>query len=300
MKEDTDAAPVPAAQDPQQLLAWEARHRPRAGIAGLIAAAALLAFNVLQQILERDIPSVSGLESLERATQPNPVGNLPSLQTPVFEYLNSKGGIAIGVAISALIGYIAVGWVTGFLGVATRARLPHIRRFVMYLPIVGGVLLGLGFLLSQLGRQQIVSDFLDGPRTVEAATSLSSVMLDVSRLLLPLGGLVLAVGIVIISLNAMRAGLLTRMLGYLGIASGAFMVLVPLPIVQIFWLAAVGAILLGRWPGGVPIAWRTGNAEPWPAPAPRQPRQRQTAPEPEGVQLDKAPSAPRRKRKKRN
>ena len=67
----------------------------------------------------------------------------------------------------------------------------------------------------------------------------------------------------------MRAGLLTRMLGYIGIAAGAMMVLLPLPIVQIFWLAALGFILLGRWPGGAPLAWRTGQAEPWPAPSAR-------------------------------
>ena len=74
----------------------------------------------------------------------------------------------------------------------------------------------------------------------------------------------------------MRVGLLTRMLGYLGIAAGALMVLVsPLPIVQIFWLAALGFILLGRWPGGAPPAWRTGQAEPWPTARP--PRRRHPA-----------------------
>ena len=65
----------------------------------------------------------------------------------------------------------------------------------------------------------------------------------------------------------MRAGLLTRMLGYLGIAAGAMLVLFPLPIVQVFWLAALGVLLLGRWPGGEPPAWRSGQAEPWPAPS---------------------------------
>jgi hypothetical protein len=78
------------------------------------------------------------------------------------------------------------------------------------------------------------------------------------------------------------------------------MVLVPLPIVQIFWLAALGFILLGRWPGGAPPAWRTGQAEPWPTPPPRQ---RAPRPAADGPSLEKAPTPPssaRRKRKKRN
>ena len=44
-------------------------------------------------------------------------------------------------------------------------------------------------------------------------------------------------------------GLLTRMLGYIGIASGAMMVLFPLPIVQIFWFGALGFVLLGALAG---------------------------------------------------
>ena len=76
----------------------------------------------------------------------------------------------------------------------------------------------------------------------------------------------------------MRAGLLTRMLGYIGIASGAMMVLFPLPIVQIFWLGAFGFVLLGRWPGGELPAWKTGEAVPWPTPERPPPRQRRGAP----------------------
>lgn len=292
----TDDTGSPA-QDPEQILAWEKRHRPRAAVAAFIAALAMLALNVLSPMLEADIPRPSGLEALQRGASTEPVAQMPSLQTPVFEYFHDEATLGLGVAISGLIGYIAIGWTAGFLGVATRARLPHIRRFVMYLPIVGGVLFGIAVMLSEFGRRQLVDDFLAGPRTVEAASALSSPLLDVARIMLPIGNLLLAVGTVIISLNAMRAGLLTRMLGYLGIAAGAFMVLVSLPIVQIFWLASVGFILVGRWPGGVPPAWRTGNAEPWPDPPPRQPRQPRQ-PATEGVSMEKTRT--RRKRKKRN
>jgi hypothetical protein len=87
------------------------------------------------------------------------------------------------------------------------------------------------------------------------------------------GTIALAFAYVIISLNAMRAGLLSRFMGILGIIVGALIVLPLLPqgvpIVQIFWLGAVGFLFLGLWPGGRGPAWETGEATPWPTPQAR-------------------------------
>ena len=288
-------------QDAETNLAWEARHRPRAAIAALVAALGLLVFNVAQQILDRDMPSASGLATLERAVQPGSVGDLPSLQGVVFEYMDTKNALVMAIMLGGLIGFIGVGWAVGFLAVATRARMPQLRRIMVYAPIVGGVVLGLSVLSLQIGRLMVVSDFLDGPRTVDAVLNSSNGLIQLAQVLLLLGTFSLAVGMVLVSLNAMRTGLLTRMLGYLGVAAGAMMVLVPLPIVQIFWLVALGFILLGRWPGGAPPAWRTGAAEPWPVPERAQRGTPRTAPE-TGPSLEKAaaPAGARRKRKKRH
>ena len=120
-----------------------------------------------------------------------------------------------------------------------------------------------------------------------------------------------------ISLNAMRVGLLTRFMGVLGIITGALQILPlagPLPVVQCFWLLLLGLLFRGRWPGGQPPAWRTGNAEPWPSSAEmREQRQRAAAarrgevvepPEPEpgrrrGRRALARRSARKRKRKRR-
>ncbi len=106
----------------------------------------------------------------------------------------------------------------------------------------------------------------------------------------------------IVSLNAMRVGLLTKLFGYIGIVAGALLVLVPLPVVQIFWLGGLGFLFLGRWPGGDPPAWRTGKAEPWPSAGrgragPRR-AHGQPASQPASPQQAK-PSSGRSKRKKR-
>jgi hypothetical protein len=39
------------------------------------------------------------------------------------------------------------------------------------------------------------------------------------------------------------------------------------PVVQTFWLLAIAYLISGRWPTGVPPAWRSGRAEPWPSSA---------------------------------
>ena len=295
------AEPEPAIANPEQQLAWEKRHRPRAGIASLVAAVGLLTFYVLQQVLQRDMPKVSGLETFVRAARPGDVGALPSLQTAFFEYLDTKTVLVLLIGLGGFVGWLGVAWAVGFLGVATRARVPQMRRFIVYIPIVGGVVLGVSVLMSQLGSLQVVSEFLDSNRTVKAATDADNGLVVYARLLYQLGTLALAVGLVLIALNAMRAGLLTRMLGYIGIASGAMMVLFPLPIVQIFWLGAFGFVLLGRWPGGELPAWATGEAVPWPTPERPPPRQRRgaAAPAPE-TGASSSPAPVRRKRKKRS
>ncbi len=81
------------------------------------------------------------------------------------------------------------------------------------------------------------------------------------------GTIALAFSYVIIALNAMRAGLLSRFMGILGIIVGALIVLPLLPqgipIVQIFWLGGLGMLFLGVWPGGRGPAWETGEPAPW-------------------------------------
>jgi hypothetical protein len=279
---------VTAVVDPEKTLAWEARHRVRAGIAASVGALGLLVFYITQQLLQRDSPTSSGLETLERAARPGQVGKLPSLQTPFFEYLDSKPGLVLAVGVAGLIGFSGLAWAGGFLGVVTRARVPTLRRWLIYFPIVGGVVVGIGWLLSQIGSVVLTNDFLAGPRTVEAAQDDANTIVIAAAIMFRLGGLVLAIGLVIISLNAMRAGVLTRLFGYIGVIAGALNVLCPLPVVQVFWVGGLGLLFLGRWPGGDLPAWRTGKAEPWPGPPPRQPRSATK------------PAAERRKRKKRH
>ncbi len=86
-----------------------------------------------------------------------------------------------------------------------------------------------------------------------------------------LGLLALLVAAVYTMLNAQRVGLVTRMMGGVGIALAVLSVLplplpLPGPILLVFWFGFLGMLLLGRLPRGRPPAWDAGVAIPWPRP----------------------------------
>jgi hypothetical protein len=285
------------AEDPQKQLEWEARQRPRAGIAAVIAVLAMLGGLIALSMFD-DVPNPSGLETLQRAVQPGPVAQLPSLQIDAMHYVVDHQASILAISFLGLLAPIAGGWAMGFLAVATRARRPELRRWVVYLPIVGGVLTGLAFFLLR-GVDVVMNAHrvLDSPRTVADATKVSGLFIFGNALGF-FGQLASGGGYVLVGLNAMRAGLLTRALGILSIATGVFTVLAgQLGLLLQLMVQAVLALMFFRfWMGGIPPAWNTGRAEPWPSRQPPPPRAAgEPAPQPAG------PGEPRRgKRKKRH
>ena len=110
------------------------------------------------------------------------------------------------------------------------------------------------------------------------------------------GSFALLFGLAVTSLNAMRVGLLTRFMGILGmiVAATFLLPLDQLGIIRSLWLRALGALLLGRWPSGVPPAWSTGEAVPWPTQQDaREARARARAEEGDGDATPAAADAPR-------
>jgi hypothetical protein len=93
----------------------------------------------------------------------------------------------------------------------------------------------------------------------------------------------------------------------LGIICGAALVLLPQNPIVVFWLLAVALLFARRWPQGMPPAWETGRAEPWPSStevAEQRAAARAQARESEPEVSENGPSAPnvsssKRKRKRR-
>jgi hypothetical protein len=236
---------------------------------------------------------------------------------------NQRGALEIIGAIVNALGLVGLGVTLYFLFQAVRPRRPEVSQGTWIVAVVGAVLAALGGIAYAATIMAKAHQFVThGAQTYPQANALLSgggvAILQYAGLL---GSLLLAVGFVLISLNAMRVGLLTRFLGYLGMAAAAASLLLigssPALLIEVAWLLAVAYLLAGRWPNGDPAAWRTGEAVPWPSAADqREQRQRaggrgQPAPKPARQGNGKAPepvvaasagsrsTTPKRKRKRR-
>jgi hypothetical protein len=300
---------VAVADSTEEQLTWEARQRPRAAVAAVIGALLTFGADIWSNQIFSGAPRSGLLEALQNAERPGPVGQARSVRDGFYAFYNDHAGEVIAASVARAIGLIAVGWLLSFLAAATRARRPQLPRAATWLPLVGAVLQAVAALMGTFASAAGVSTYLSGPRTVDAAGEVtSSSVLVASSFIGLVGQFALAAAFVLICLNAMRAGLLTRFMGVVGIFVGVFIIipLVPLSTLQTFWLIAVAVMLFGAWPGaGVPPAWRTGHEEPWPsaagagrrgaaasaaAPSAGEPAQERTP----------APGAARRKRKRRS
>jgi hypothetical protein len=303
---------VAVADSTETQLTWEARQRPRAAIAAILGALLTLAADLWSGAIFRDAPHSGLLEALQKAAEPGPVGTARSGRDAFYAFYNAHATEVIAASVLRALGLLALGWMLTFLAAATRSRRAELPRMATYLPLVGAVLQAVASLLGTVASATSVSDYLSGPRTVDAAADVTSSSLLVASSFIGLvGQFALAAAFVLICLNAMRAGLLSRFMGVLGIIVGVLNIIPigPLPIVQTFWLVAIGVLLFGAWPGaGIPPAWRTGRAEPWPSQAEMAERRRAAAQarrgEPVSAPAEPAPVQPptepaRRKRKRR-
>jgi hypothetical protein len=221
----------------------------------------------------------------------------------------------IGSFASAL-GSFALAFTLWFLWGSTITRDPKVKpRIIGIIAVLGCVLSGISVVAYVANYGIQAHHFVNhGSQTYpEANALLTKSTLVIPQITNDFGLLLVAVGYVMVSLNAMRVGLLTRFMGYLGIIGGVLTIIpiVPIPIVEAYWLVALAYLFSGRWPSGVPPAWSSGTAEPWPKAqrAAREPllgRGRakpvpEPAPEPVGAPApgSSRSTTPKRKRKRR-
>jgi hypothetical protein len=235
---------------------------------------------------------------------------------------NKRGSLEILGTVINGIGLLGLAATLMFLFNAARARKPQMNQATWITAIAGGVLAAIGGVAYGVVISSKAHDFAThGAQTYPQANQLlGGTALAALQYAGLLGSLLLAVSFVLIALNAMRVGLLTKFMGYLGmIAAGASLLLIgsaPALLIEVFWLLAVGYLLAGRWPNGDPAAWKTGQAEPWPTAAEVREQRQQVAakrrngrgesrkPEPEPAPVPAAPQStrsttPKRKRKRR-
>ena len=190
--------------------------------------------------------------------------------------VDAQGSVFTTGAVLSGIGTLLLAVVLWYLFTATKARRPELQKTALILAIAGPILLAVAAILVQLNLIDRAGEFLaSGPQTETRADDLVADRPVLIQSLGLSGALALAFATIMIAQNAMRVGLLTKFLGILGIVVGALYVLgmiFPLgtDVIRLFWLIAVGLVILGWWPGGRGPTWETGVAEEWLSPAQRR------------------------------
>lgn len=228
-------------------LEWEARAGRIAAIAAWIAAALIIAALVWR------------------------IAVLPHGANTVKEFLpdvEAHKGAFMASAVLTGLGMLVFIPPLLFLYEAARFRREELPSVARILAIAGPLLFAICSVWFQVRQAHAADVFLHG--AVKTNKHAEDVLRNSTT---AVAGLSLAASIasglatIIISLNAMRAGLLSRFMGVLGIILGALFVLplIASPIIQLFWLIALGLLFVGIWPGqGRGPAWATGEAIPWP------------------------------------
>jgi hypothetical protein len=262
------------------------------------------------------------------------LGKLPTNRDDVFlQKVHAHGGPYIGAGVITAIGTIFLAPVLVYLYHAIKARRPQIPRIALILAVAAPLVAGGAGIARQVVFVHAADQFVKegtpaitpaerdklaaitdpdkyskevdklGP-TGRAKDKIQSGSVATVAYIGLIANLLLGTAFVLIAMHAMRSGLLSKFMGILGVIVGA-LTAVPLlggaPVVQLFWLIAMGVLFLNRWPQGRGPAWEAVEPIPWPTaqdrrdsltggeqpPArPRGGRQRAPAPEPDDVEAE--------------
>ena len=188
-------------------------------------------------------------------------------------YDRKPGALIVGAVLEGM-SVLLLTPILIYLYRATFHRRPEVPRVALVLGIVGPVLVALTSVAFQLSVLDSADEFTSsGVRTEDRAEDVlrdgSAAAVQTSTFA---ANAALGIALILIALQAIRAGLLSRFMGYMGVVIGALyigsVVLRGRPtFILLFWLAALGVLFLDRWPGGRGRAWETGEAVPWPTAA---------------------------------
>ena len=253
----------------EETLAWEAEQRPRASIAAILAGVFTLVGSVLLILTTNGGPNEDdGFVSVTESLGARLGGNPPEETSLLVRQADFLGGKLPQLYASTILSTLAVAGACLallYLYRATKARSPETGKAPVIAVVVALVMYCVGHVVRDISTWSGVYGIPDDARAEEVRDVASSGFSAVGTLVEQLGTFALALAFVLVSLNAMRVGLLTRFLGILGIIVGGLAIFpVDQPqIVRAFWLVAIG-LLIGRSTARPP-AWETGRAIPWPS-----------------------------------
>jgi hypothetical protein len=272
--------PIPDAMDSAATVELERRWLPLAGVLSIVAGVLPVIGLILQTIASRGIDDrvdriVSVGQSLTRYGAGDAPNGIAGRQADIVSHYGDQWILVALAALCTGIGLIlAIPVLYGLIRGAWRRR-PSFPRWFLWTPAVGGLLFGIATIVALIYQAVQYHDFTQLAAAAQnngaANDALNAAQDDLSFLQFAggIGSLFTAVGFGAASLSAMNVGLLTRVIGSIGVLL-AFLVVIPLlgqqgSVLRGFWFVAVGLTLLGRWPGGRPPAWDSGEPMPWPS-----------------------------------
>jgi hypothetical protein len=255
----------------EERVAWETERRTRLAIPAFAGGFLYLLSGIITSSTLNGAPTVGILQGLKPAL--SGTGNpSTSPRAPEVKFISAHAGQLIAGSFIAAVAIGALTLVLLLLVSATRFRRPETWGPARMLILGGGVALAVISVAHQVVTALETHKFAVGRdfsnHAVDTALTKGTANLVIDYLDL-VAGLSVAVGMIVVMVNAMRVGLITRWMGVVGILSGILIFLpiggATLEVVPSFWLVAMGILYAGKWPNGQPPAWESGEARPWPS-----------------------------------
>jgi hypothetical protein len=268
--------PMPSPSEISEQLARESEHRARLGVPAFAGGMLYFLSAIIVSATLNSAPTVGLVQGLAPALR-GEASPAVSPRAAEVQYISHHAFALIAGSTLKSLALIALTLVLLLLLDATRFRRPQTWSAARPLVLAGGITLAVVNIAHQVVGAIQAHSFAVGHdfsnHAVEQALTKGAVNVG-SQYLDLLAALALTAGVIAVSINAIRVGLLTRWMGVIGIFSGILIFLpiggATLEIIPAFWMVGMGILYLGRWPGGDPPAWAAGEARPWPTQAERR------------------------------
>ncbi len=214
---------------------------------------------------------IAGAVVLQSASLPS-----GSRLAPYLQAVDSNGSTLMTASVLRGLGFVLVTVPLVYLFKAVVARDSTVRAGFIGVIVAGPLFLAAASVLQQIAINDVASEFVSRlpvahPEVLATDLQRSSTLVKFSLGLTLAGTLGFLFGTVYTSQRAMRAGLLTRFWGTLGMLAGMVLGLATLlptfapvgVLLLVAWLINLLLVVLDKAPRGRPPAWDKGEAIPW-------------------------------------
>ena len=263
---------APALPSPSEILERENSQRRVAIVGALIAAVLVAIAVVIEQIIAGKAPTGESAVDLIEAVTSQATGKAfpPSFWTEYAQFKVDHAPESIAIATLRGVGILLLLPIVLFLLRAARERGGTLKPWLE--PVAGICIVVVGVLMAVEGVLDAEAYRASGPDymptvVVENARNQELVIATFIRGIVSFG---IGVPVAFAALQAMRMGLLSRVLGFMGVLVGIVFI-IPLDssgLIRAFWFAAVAGTIAGKIAPSLSPGWKTGTAV---APEPRLP-----------------------------